>query len=400
MTGFEFLGTDTWKEFRTQIIQTGWAVIGHNRKATRGSIIAENAHPFWVEDKLVLVHNGSFNGSHKHIKDTVVDSDAIAHLLAEAGDGNYEKALQKVNAAYALIFYDIENKKLQLIRNPDRPLAWAETADGWYFASESSMLEFALKRADIKVLNNAEFPEYTLNTWKLTEDKSSELTSEVLDCKYRWQAGHREDKGDVWYPTNNYDRFQRHPMACGWGDNDDLTQFNDELKSSMNKSPLDDVTVSNPLKDVTPTIVDVSTNKSPQVSITVMPWMKKVTMGDWKTLKENYRTDSKIHVIVDDYLDDDQKTQEVMVSGKTLDEGSHPVVFKVKRKTLEVLTHPDHANADNAIFEVVVDYVGWRRVDKHKPGSNLDAAEGIMVIQGKSSNLLFDGTGVGHNAQH
>jgi len=74
------------KEFRGKLVQNGLFAVGHNRSATRGSIIDKNAHPFWVDDKIVLVQNGTYKGSHKHHKDVDVDSEAIAHVLSEEAD--------------------------------------------------------------------------------------------------------------------------------------------------------------------------------------------------------------------------------------------------------------------------------------------------------------------------
>ena len=141
--GFSYLKDNDWKELRGHAFNNGWAVVGHNRKATRGSVTAENAHPFWVEDKIVLVHNGSHVGPHKHLADVEVDSHAIAHVLAEAGPDGIEDGLKRVDAAYALIWYDIHNKRLNIIRNAERPLAWVETPDAFLIASESDMLRFA-----------------------------------------------------------------------------------------------------------------------------------------------------------------------------------------------------------------------------------------------------------------
>jgi len=185
--GPTFLKSEEWREMKKKAICNGWAIVGHNRKATRGSITDENAHPFWVDDKLVLVHNGSMYGSHKHHKDVEVDSHAIAHVLAEQPDT--EKALQSINAAYALIWYDVENKKLNLIRNKDRPLAHTADHNAWFITSETEIMDFVMARVSYnkQPKPSVNFPVGNMHTWTLNADKSSVLSYADLDHEYKFQ---------------------------------------------------------------------------------------------------------------------------------------------------------------------------------------------------------------------
>ena len=185
--GPTFLRSEEWKAMKKKAISDGWAIVGHNRKATRGSITDENAHPFWVDDKLVLVHNGSMYGGHKHHKDVEVDSHAIAHVLAEQPDT--EKALQSINAAYALIWYDVENKKLNLIRNKDRPLAHTADHNAWFITSETEIMDFVMTRASYnkQPKPSVGFPVGNMHTWTLNEDKGSTLSYQDVDHEYKFQ---------------------------------------------------------------------------------------------------------------------------------------------------------------------------------------------------------------------
>lgn len=109
-------------------------IVGHNRKATSGSISAANAHPF-QERHIILVHNGTlFNA--KTLAETEVDSHAIAHALA---DHDTVTALGKISGAYALVWYDQNDKTLNLARNKDRPLYLVEYDDYWAIASEPGL---------------------------------------------------------------------------------------------------------------------------------------------------------------------------------------------------------------------------------------------------------------------
>lgn len=145
-----FQNTQEYKNLEVKAVRNGAAFIGHNRKATRGEIKDENAHPFVVDNRIVLVHNGTLYGDHKKIADTEVDSHAIAHLIHEKGD-DVEAALSELNGAYALIWYDVLNRKLNFVRNDDRPLHYIETGSAWYFASEPGMLAWLLNRNNVFV---------------------------------------------------------------------------------------------------------------------------------------------------------------------------------------------------------------------------------------------------------
>src|SRR6266850_8089954 len=52
--GTDFIRTNEYTALHNQAWKDGWAMIGHNRKATRGSITDENAHPFVVDNNIVL----------------------------------------------------------------------------------------------------------------------------------------------------------------------------------------------------------------------------------------------------------------------------------------------------------------------------------------------------------
>lgn len=178
-----FLNSTEYKDFRSKLLSRGVFAVGHNRAATRGSITDKNAHPFWVDDKVVLVQNGTYKGSHKHHKDVEVDTEAIAHVLAD--EENIEKALTTVNAAYALVWYDTRTKSLHLIRNEERPLYLAKTINnGLLFCSEPGFLYLAASRNDLELVAKPEMlaPE-TLVSLKL-DGKHWERTDQELSCKY------------------------------------------------------------------------------------------------------------------------------------------------------------------------------------------------------------------------
>lgn len=124
-------------------------LIGHNRYATQGGVTKKNAHPFEF-DNVVGVHNGTLKARYGLKHDNYeVDSEQLYANIDEDGE---KVVLPKVEGAYALVWYDKENKQLKVIRNKERPLHYAFSACGKkvFFASEEWMLAVALSRNSYK----------------------------------------------------------------------------------------------------------------------------------------------------------------------------------------------------------------------------------------------------------
>lgn len=184
MTGAQFVTTNEYKTWLWEQRCAGQALVGHNRWATRGTVNDVNAHPFYKDDKIILMQNGTFNGGHHHIATTDVDSEAIAHLLAR--EDNIETALQQVDAAYALVWYNTETRSLYLIRNDERPLYIAFTDDGaMLFASEAAFISAACERNSVK-LTEAPYSLCENNLVKITfHDDTWECENISGDFKFR-----------------------------------------------------------------------------------------------------------------------------------------------------------------------------------------------------------------------
>lgn len=389
--GPKFVNTSEWKAHRSKAFANGWALIGHNRKATRGSINDENAHPFWVDDKLVLVHNGTLHGDHKKIADTEVDSHAIAHALSENTD--VEKVLQGINAAYALIWYDIQNKALKVIRNSQRPLHWVETTGAVYIASEAEMLHMILSRNKIHGASEIHmFPEYNLNVWELQSDRSVKESAKTIDASYRY-VKKEEPKGENTFPG---------PQRNYYGDGYE-TIFGDDYTPANTRSvvPI--------LPPVTPPVK--VEKEEPKLLITansdvilenlkqtqeaakkqpVYPWQKKLTMAEWRRVKEKYPSRTKVRVLVDDFVEDKEISKEQsFLSGKILDAESTRCVFPVFNGVLDSLTSPS-GNLDAPVFEVEVNVVGWLKTDNKKE-KDVDNMEGVMIVHGQDARLVLNG---------
>lgn len=217
--GPEFIAKQEFGDFTREAVKRGQILVGHNRAATKGAADKdENAHPFCVDDKIVLVQNGSYNGDWKHLADTEVDSDAIAHLLAREED--IGKALRQVNAAYALVWYNVDTSTLYIIRNSQRPLYIAKPKRGGVmFASEATTILFAAARQNIPLEEApVSVPVGELLTIKIQDGGGVKYEKETVDYMYRstFQGTHgvkgfsEEDYNAWWEGRSSYYPSQRH----------------------------------------------------------------------------------------------------------------------------------------------------------------------------------------------
>lgn len=176
MMMYKEYGADDFNKITKNLFSTGRAVLGHNRKATIGKVSVETAHPFVIydrtnsktEDRWFFMHNGTLK-NHKKLADGFgesvdVDSEALGHHICHLAEDTsaLEKALSEVDGAYACQWVDQEKQKLYLLRNKERPLWVAETAEGWMWASEVSFIYAAAGRNRIKVNECKELPVDTL----------------------------------------------------------------------------------------------------------------------------------------------------------------------------------------------------------------------------------------------
>lgn len=185
--GLNFINTPTYKEFRGKLVQRGMFAVGHNRAATRGEVVDKNAHPFWVDDNIILVQNGTMRGDHKKHKDVEVDTEALAHVIAENTD--VEAALKKINASYALVWYNVKERTLNLIRNSERPLYTLELKSGSVvWASEANFLYLACQRNHQSWASPAiQLEPHELHQFHL-DNKRWTRSSKKLDCTFQYDA--------------------------------------------------------------------------------------------------------------------------------------------------------------------------------------------------------------------
>jgi len=139
-------------------------LLGHNRKATMGAITEENAHPHRVKS-IVGVHNGTLDwSSMSGFVAYKQQSDSLC-LFSEIAEKGVEHAYEKTRGAMALVWWDMSNQTLYMLRNSDRPL-WVyydPKQDVMAWSSEKWMLEICTDRNKITMDPEATFKELPIN---------------------------------------------------------------------------------------------------------------------------------------------------------------------------------------------------------------------------------------------
>ena len=180
--GFTFAGTSNYETFLRKMNRSYRVVIGHNRAATKGAISPHNAHPF-QEKAITLVHNGTILNQKDLHKDAEVDSHAIAHGLA---DFAAVETLEKIEGAFALVWYNADDKTLNIARNSERPLYLSETTGNWIIASEPGLPAWLARRTITKVeMKHMLVPEDNILTFPI-EDLSAEPIVTSYKSYTRW----------------------------------------------------------------------------------------------------------------------------------------------------------------------------------------------------------------------
>lgn len=130
------------------------ALVGHNRAATKGGVSVNNAHPFH-HDGVTLVHNGTLYTNAVTTPHFVVDSESICYALSQVDPSEAASVLEKLDGAYALIWYDQRDNSWNFCRNEDRPLCimrsttgntiWLSSEEGILFASVNEDMDIVPK---------------------------------------------------------------------------------------------------------------------------------------------------------------------------------------------------------------------------------------------------------------
>ena len=181
-------------------------LMGHNRFATQGKVIAENAHPFEFEN-LVGAHNGTvdqsslkdFNG----FKSFDIDSKIIFSHLSDTQD--LKEVWDTADGAMALVWWDKVTNKLNIIRNAQRPMyiCYSEDDKLVMWASELWMIQIAAMRNGIKLRDYIHATPDTLYTFDNKETGEMFHTETPYAPFVPTPKPYYSQRG--WYGSNVYD---------------------------------------------------------------------------------------------------------------------------------------------------------------------------------------------------
>jgi hypothetical protein len=130
---------------------TNRVLIGHNRAATMGKVVVENAHPF-SHNHITGVHNGTLT-YRRDLEDWQafsVDSDNLFYHMAAKG---VKDLWVKIWGAAAIVWWDSKEESVNLLRNKERPLflAYDKEHKVVMWASEFYMLQAVCWRNSIEI---------------------------------------------------------------------------------------------------------------------------------------------------------------------------------------------------------------------------------------------------------
>lgn len=217
-------------------------IIGHNRFATMGKQVKENAHPFHHGD-IVLAHNGTLTGQHRlpdHEKFDV-DSENIAHSINTIG---VEETWKNTDGAATVVFWDQTDRTLNFLSNLQRPFfySWISGGHAIAWCSDIDFLKGALNRNGL--VTSTKQDQFTLAKDKLTTFKMGRkggISFYQTDLEpFRFQIGTSSSakgfiyRGGKWYnkdtgeevpessvPSTAWTRGE-HQFPMGFGKDDPL----------------------------------------------------------------------------------------------------------------------------------------------------------------------------------
>src|SRR5690606_13334953 len=116
---------------------------------------------------------------HRTMAETDVDSEAVAHALAEKSP---EEVIPEIDGAFAFVWYDTIKERLFAIRNDERPLTITETKNNFIIASEAGMVKMLLDREKEAILSTQTIPTGMLYSFDL---KGNAPVTTPIDLKPR-----------------------------------------------------------------------------------------------------------------------------------------------------------------------------------------------------------------------
>lgn len=170
------------KRFDNAVNPAKMVLIGHNRFATVGAHSRGNAHPFEFSN-VIGAHNGTLPHAMKAKLSRMVDGEEFGTdsetFFAALDENHPEDIFPELEGAWAFVWYDKRDRTINFVRNEDRDLTYAMSADGkvLMWASEPGLLRWCAHRNNIELLDNKvmRFPVDQWFSWEMPLAWNKEL---------------------------------------------------------------------------------------------------------------------------------------------------------------------------------------------------------------------------------
>jgi hypothetical protein len=183
------------------------------------------------------------------------------------------------------MWYNVQEKSFNIIRNSQRPLHFNQNKNAWYFTSELKILDFCLDRVGVTHLEKESHSliDNNLQTWTLKEDKSFELVCQKIDNTFR-----RPPNQHVTTQYQGWPRQYGNQYACGW--QDESCGYEGAFQEAAEKAE------TKVIKELPPLIRNFLNKHQPA------PWEQDITYARFSNMR-NYSLvkGTRIRVVIEDF---------------------------------------------------------------------------------------------------
>ena len=152
----DVLGTEEATKWLDRSGRKAWAVCGHTRYSTQGTVCDENSHPFKY-GSVIGAHNGIVSAPAEY----TVDSEYLVDLI-DKSNNNYQQAFADQWGYWTFCWLDTNTNEFYITMH-DNSCGIVKYNGAWYFSSDPAHLTMAVGARDMYILEEG-------NTVKFTEN--------------------------------------------------------------------------------------------------------------------------------------------------------------------------------------------------------------------------------------
>lgn len=241
MPGYDFVN---YRPFYNAVDDTNYKLyLGHNRLATRGGVSVGNAHPFELYDSkqdrtITLVHNGTVYNKHELRNGSTFDTDSEAICNSILLDG-VEETVEKLDGAFALVWYDDKDGTVNFLRNDKRPFGFIynKGQKRIFFGSDTTLIMPAISKNH--VFGDLKIEQLPVGKWIKYDCNNVEEPLDVKEVKFRAEKVYnntaykgRSHSSTYHYGGNTYDAKSGQYLPATTRDTDTKTDTKDGEKGT------------------------------------------------------------------------------------------------------------------------------------------------------------------------